>query len=75
MVARPFRGFSGFGSISTLLELVFWLRSADAKVVHVPAGDARLARTVKRARRFARGIETVVELPRAASTTVGGDSR
>jgi hypothetical protein len=75
MVARPIRGFRAAVSIAALLELVFWLRSADAKVVHIAAGDRRLAQAVSRARQFARGIESVVEVPRTTPPLVEGGSR
>ena len=64
MVARPIVGSRGRITISAVAELVYWLRTADATVVHIPAGDAVLAHRVQRARRFARGVETIVEVSR-----------
>jgi hypothetical protein len=75
MVSRPLARRRGVASIPGLLELTFYLRSADAKVVHIAAGDAHLARMVKRARRFVRGLETVIEVPAGPRARVGGGSR
>jgi glycosyltransferase involved in cell wall biosynthesis len=61
MVTRPNRPLTArSGNISTVLELAFWLRASDAKVVHLAEGDENLRNAVNRARRFAPGVESVV---------------
>ena len=64
MVQRPLGATTGISAWSRrLLELAYWLRSADARIVYVPADDQRLVRAVGLAQRlFARGVGEVIQV-------------